>query len=55
MGQAKLPLCAWCGYETHGQPNRKQDLVQKQIKDGVWIWLHLQCEQIYRELGAPQR
>ena len=55
MGQAKLPLCALCGHEAHGLPDRKQDLVQKQIDETTWVWLHLQCEFLYRLNGAPPR
>jgi hypothetical protein len=33
-------------------PDRKQDLVQKHVM-GVLVWLHLQCEQIYRQNAAP--
>ena len=48
MGQAQRPACAFCGYEARGLPDRKQDLVQKQIDVDVWVWLHLQCEFLYR-------
>jgi hypothetical protein len=52
MGQAKLPLCALCGFEAHGLPDRKQDLVQKYIWNRQ-VWLHLQCELLYRQLNEP--
>jgi hypothetical protein len=52
MGQAKRPMCVLCGFEAHGLPDRKQDLVQRYVGFSQ-IWLHLQCEFLYRQLGGP--
>jgi hypothetical protein len=53
MGQATRPVCVWCKFEDHGLPYEKQELALRTI-NGALVWLHLQCEHIYRELEAPK-